>query len=211
MKPVIGIDLAPRCSAVFAILPGWSPDIGINNEFVSYSFIENKQKGKLSCSELFQMYTNASKMILDKMSAFDINPDCVAIEDYAYAANTDSITKLAELNGTVKSRIFLRYGECPNVVPSTTARKFLMGGIRGKRREDILRGMKPLKSKDQVEVFLKNRGFVFEKHDVMDAFVVGYYLFCKVNRMRCGFDPASKDELIVPMGSTRRRKKSSDK
>lgn len=190
------------------IHPNWRVSDGLDSDFVSYDFTEFRLIGKLSGRERIQLGLNAAKILLQKMEEGSIDPGGVLIEDYAYAyaGNSDSVTKLAEIGGVVKSQVLLRHGDVPGSVSSSRARKFLTGGLRGKRKTDAAEGIKPLKPKEQVKRFLQNRGFVFPTLDAMDAFVVGYYHFCTRNGLKCEFEPAEDRELVCSASTNRRRK-----
>lgn len=207
-KSVIGVDLAPRGSGVCLLHPGWKIEDGLDSDYVSFDFTEFRLIGKLSSRERIQLGLNAAKILLQKMKEGEVDPCNVVIEDYAFSVRSDSVTKLAEIGGTVKSQVLLRHGDVPEVVSSSKARKFLTGGLRGKRKTDKNEGIKPLKPKEQIKVFLQNRGFIFPTLDVMDAFVVGYYWFCSKNSLKCGFKPADDCELVCSANSVRRQRKS---
>lgn len=96
----------------------------------------------------------------------------VAAERYAYSkGQSSSATRLAELGGIVKSQLLLSCRAPAVSVAVNSARSFLTGGLK--------RG----KQKQQVEVFLSQRGFFFDNYDEMDAFVISFYWYCKINEL----------------------------
>lgn len=204
-KGAIGVDLAPRGSGVCLFYPGWTIKAGMDSDLVSCDFTEFRLLGKLSTRERIQLCLNAAKIVLKKMEEGLVHPVNVAIEDYAYSVRSDSVTKLAELGGVVKSQVFLRHGDVPETVSASKARSFLTGGLRGNRKTDKELGIKPLPKKDQVKAFLKNRGFEFPTLDVMDAFVLGYYWYCTKNGLKCEFKPAEENELVCEIKRRKRR------
>jgi len=122
--------------------------------------------------------------------------DRIVIEQYAFRKRSSTTTYLAELGGVVKSQLYLMKAAVPVEVVASTARKFLMGRIRGKRNSDKANGIVVPEVKEQVRMFLANRALQFKTLDIMDAFVVAYYHYCDINEFECGFQPAVDGELV---------------
>lgn len=57
----------------------------------------------------------------------------VAVEDYAFSANSQAVTKLAELQGVVKTQILAGLKILPSRIASKQARKFLTGKGNAKK------------------------------------------------------------------------------
>lgn len=86
------------------------------------------------------------------------DPDVmVVIEGYAYGAR-GSQNDLAELQGAVKTQIYLMFSLVPVIIPVTKARKLVFG--RGRV------------SKDEVLEGLSEIGYDFSDHNQADALVV---------------------------------------
>jgi Holliday junction resolvasome RuvABC endonuclease subunit len=85
-------------------------------------------------------------------------PDAVVIEDYAYGARFGATFDLGELGGVVKTSLWTRCRTEPVLVPSSSARKVVLGKGRPKKSEIL--GM------------LRERGILFEDHNQADAYVV---------------------------------------
>jgi hypothetical protein len=100
----------------------------------------------------------------------------VAVEGYAFSfaskgknQGSASITRLAELGGSVKDQIVLGFRFPCIPIPSSSARKIVVGKLK--------RG----NPKEQVDALLRIHGIYFPSNDIMDAFVVGYAHYCRIN------------------------------
>lgn len=116
-------------------------------------------------------YVKIAKSVVDFVRAHAVQH--VSVENYAYSRSgmSSSVIALAELGGVVKSQLVLACKAPAVSVAVNSARAFLTGGL--KRGEQ----------KDQVAVFLRSRGFVFDNYDEMDAFVVAFYWYSKINEL----------------------------
>jgi len=190
LKSVLGMDLATRESGFCFIPAGWDGDFGaLKFDGVGYDLL-----GKIPERSKLHAMMNAAKVAIRMIRQYE--PDVLAVEDYAFSRQSSSTTMQAEIGGVVKSQILLGLDLVPGKVASTGARKFLTGGLRGKRKGDVEAGIKALPSKQQVKNFLNNRGMVFDTDDQMDAFVVAYYTYCVVNEIQCRFTPIEEHEQI---------------
>ena len=81
----------------------------------------------------------------------------VGIEGYAYNQR-GATADLGELGGVVKTQLWLGFEVEPRIVAVSTARKLVFGN--GKTKKDL------------VLPTLRDRGFVFEDHNVADAYVI---------------------------------------
>jgi len=185
---VLGMDLAARHSGLCYIPKEWDgTQGGLICREIGYNL-----KGKLDERTKIQIMLNVAKTALAMVHEF--KPDRVVVEDYAFSRQSSSTTMQAEIGGVVRSQIYLSTNITVEPLSVTGARKFLTGGLRGKRSADASRGIRCLGAKEQVKKFLANRGIVFDTEDIMDAFVVAYYRYCKLNGILCSFRPIAEHE-----------------
>ena len=194
MPGVIGMDLAPRHSGFCYIPEDWRG--GMDDLEVDHS--EYDLKGKMDPEAKVKAMLAAANVVINMVERFGVK--YVAVEGYAIGSRDRSVTDLAELCGIIKSQLWLAHNIVVKTVVVSSARKRLMGSIRGKRKTDKQRGIRALKGKRQVEVFLKNRGMDFGNEDVMDSFAVGYYYWYDLNDGVYTFSPAEEFEQVVPIG-----------
>lgn len=81
----------------------------------------------------------------------------VVIEGYAYGAR-GSQNDLAELQGVIKTQVYLSFSAVPEIIPASQARKTVLGNGR-LSKEEIIEGLKGL-------------DIVFIDHNQADAYVV---------------------------------------
>lgn len=187
---VLGIDLAPRHSGFCYIPPAWSGEMGeLLCREVSYGIpLSLDERTKI------QVMLNAAKVGLAMVS--ECSPHIIVVEDYAFSKHSSSTTMQAEIGGVVKSQIYLATNVTPEPIPSTRARSFMTGGLRGNRKGDAAAGIRALPAKKQVKAFLVNRGMAFETEDIMDAFVVAFYRYCDANGIPSMFAPIEEHEQV---------------
>lgn len=183
-KGVVGLDLSLSRAGICFIPGEWDGSIGslvldsVSAKKANLAFGRPDRKA----AEEIGRYLRISKRIVDFIKK--VGTEKVAVEGYAFSQKTASVTKLAELRGAVSTQIYLSCNCAVSVpVPPNTARKFLMGSLERKNQ------------KDQVRVFLRERRFVFDNDDLMDAFVVAYCYYGFVNRVRSRFVPQVEMEL----------------
>jgi len=191
---VLGIDLAPRHTGFCIIPSGWDGTLAaLITDKVTYTLT-----GKMGPQSQMRVYLQAAEQAVRLFKQHQV--DEVVVEGYAYGAQGSAVTLLAELGGIVKSQLWMACGVLTEPVAAPAARKWLTGGLRGKRKTDKAEGIKPLPKKKQVEVFLRNRGFTFETTDILDSFVAGYYYWARKLSRDPVFEPARPEEFVVPLG-----------
>jgi Holliday junction resolvasome RuvABC endonuclease subunit len=94
------------------------------------------------------------------------------VEHYAFRQH-GAVADLGEINGVVKTQLWLAHGIVPRVVVVSSARKLVTG--KGNIK------------KDQIIPLLRTRGLVFEDHNIADAYVIAEAL-----RRRCDDDGSSE-------------------
>jgi hypothetical protein len=94
------------------------------------------------------------------------------VEHYAFHQG-GAVADLGEINGVVKTQLWLAYNIAPRVVVVSSARKIVMGKGNVK--------------KDRIIPLLKERGLVFDNHNIADAYVIAEAL-----RRRCDDDGSSE-------------------
>jgi hypothetical protein len=183
MDGVVGLDLSLRNTGMCFIPPRWN---GRKDSLVITSFPTVKTSPTYG-SAAAKAYEDIRRCleIANKIVGFIKYNDArhASIEGYAYSfaggknreGASASVTKLAELGGVVKSQVVLSCKMAPIVIQPNSARKTAVGSLK--------RG----KQKDQVKQILNTFGFSFSNMDEMDAFVVGYALYCQVNEIRSVF------------------------
>lgn len=192
MTSVLGIDLAQRHSGFCYIPDDWD---GCMESLVTDD-CQYTLKGNIESETAIEIMLTTARLAVGM--ARRCNPDDIVVEEYAYHAKGNAVTRQAEIGGVVRSQLRLAVGTVARLISMGTARAFLISGsIRGKRKADKGSGIKALEKKDQVLTFLRNRGFVFTTDDVADAFVVGYYHYCKRNHLECQFAPIEEHEQVV--------------
>jgi len=198
MKSIMGMDLATRESGFCVIPADWDGDpSALICDGVGYDLA-----GKIPEQSKIQAMLNAAKVAVRMFK--EHSPAVIGLEAPALHIKSTAASIQVEIGAIVKSQILLAADMVPSLVNASTARKFLTGGIRGKRREDRDAGIKVLPAKQQVKNFLTNRGMVFDTDDQMDAFVVAFYLYCVVNQhIPCEFAPIEEHEQIGPPSKRR--------
>lgn len=192
MLSVLGIDLAPRHSGFCYIPADWD---GLQGSLITDS-CQYSLKGKIEPETAIEIMLTAARTAVHL--ARMCKPVDIVVEEYAYHAKGSAVTGQAEIGGVVRSQLRLAVGIAPRLIPMGTARAFVVGGsLRGKRKTDTRDGVKVLEKKDQVLSFLHNRGLVFDTDDIADAFVVGYYHYCRLNKLDSMFSPIRETEQVV--------------
>lgn len=176
MEGVVGLDLSLSNSGMCFIPPDWN---GRLDELVYQAFGTKKGEGTRGNEAALAVDESRRRLaIANKVVGFvrQTGARHVAVEGYAFSfasknknQGSASITRLAELGGSVKDQIALGCRLPCIPIPSSSARKSVIGKLK--------RG----KVKEQVEEFLRIQGIYFPSNDIMDAFVVGYAHYCKVN------------------------------
>lgn len=184
MHGVVGLDLSLSRTGICYIPPEWG---GTYDSLRFASIVTTRDKAAYGRADrVARLEVERCLKIADRVVKFvkKHSAEHVAVERYAYSFSgsknsppSSSVTKLAELGGIVKSQLILSCRTPAVSVASNAARSELMGG------------MKKGKQKEQVQQFMKQKGFQFENLDEMDAFVVGYYWYCKLNDLRSRFLP----------------------
>lgn len=197
---VLGIDLAPRHTGFCVVPRAWDGSReALVTDKVTYTLT-----GKMRPEAQMRVYLTAAEIAVRMVKSLGVEQ--VAVEGYAYGARGSAVTLLAELGGIVRSQLWMACGNLvATPVVASAARSWLMGGLRRTRKSDKADGIKALPEKEQVQVFLKNRGFAFDSGDILDSFVVAYYHHCRIDRRDPMFEPARPDELVVPLGVRRGR------
>lgn len=180
---VIGLDLSLSRTGMCFIPTNWNGSFGD----LAFESVSTKRtevvfgRASLRAREEIERYLRIAHRVVNFIGKN--NAKNVSIEGYAYAQKTASVTKLAELGGVIKSQVLLTCKIVPVSIPSNTARKFVMGKLERKNQ------------KEQVRVFLKSKGFVFDNDDLMDAFVVAYCCYGIIGNSRSRFVPQMDLEL----------------
>ncbi len=196
VKSFLGIDLSIRNTGLCFIPPKWdkTPDSLVCKNVV----IDEKNVTSVGYERrLVEISRQVSEFIKKCMGVSRLHL-YVALEEYAYSRRSRSSSSLAEIGGVVRAMIWQNYGVSTDLVSSGTARKNLMGKTRRKRKDDRVKGIKPLPIKSQVKNFLKNRSFFLKgwNNDIIDAFVVAYWSYCQIFNDNF-FEPSFENELIM--------------
>jgi Holliday junction resolvasome RuvABC endonuclease subunit len=170
MEGVVGLDLSLSNSGMCYIPPNWN---GRLDELAYKAFGTVKSVGTHGSEAALAVDESRRRLaIANKVVGFirQAGVNHVAVEGYAFSRkNSASVTRLSELGGSVKDQVALGCRLPCIPVPSSSARKTVVGKLK--------RG----KPKEQVEALLKIHGIHFPSDDIMDAFVVGYAHYCKIN------------------------------
>jgi len=189
MHGVVGLDLSLKRTGMCYVPPNWEGDAASLRLESVETTRDKPAYGKPHI--LARIDTERYLKIADKVVRFvkEGGTRDVAQENYAYSPVQDkdgkpvqssSVTKLAELGGTIKTQLLLACQAAVIPIAANTARAWLTGGLK--------RG----KPKEQVDRFLQSRGLRFENWDEMDAFVVAYYWYGQVNNVRSRFLPQAE-------------------
>lgn len=189
---VLGIDASIKNTGLFVLPDCW--DGGLES-IIYKSIVVDASDGLTNMGYEFRL-----KFISDQVVEFamDNNVDVIGLEQYAFSRFSRSSRPLAELGGVLRVRLFTDMDICTTMVEASAARKKLMGGYRGKRKTDSARGIKVLSIKKQLEKFLKNRRFFLDGWDdnIIDAFAIAHFLYCKMHKVPSFFEPAHNNELV---------------
>lgn len=176
MSGVVGVDLSLRNTGMCFIPYPWRGTY----EEVCYDEVSSKKKVSRNDGAAAQAEDDLRRRLLiaeDVCRFIECLPDrptCSFVEEYAFSFSrkgragpgSSSVTKLAELGGVVKDRMWRQHNQLCVPVPSSRARKIVVGPLKiGSKKE-------------QVAIKLATQGFVFPSMDIMDAFVVAYAGYC---------------------------------
>lgn len=106
---------------------------------------------------LLHIADEVCSFVKEHLTAGDLSKIKVVIEGYAYSAR-GSQNDLAELQGTVKTQLYLMFKIVPVIMPVSKARKHVFG--RGRLK------------KDEILVELGEQGVDFTDHNQADAYVI---------------------------------------
>lgn len=154
---IIGLDLSLTASGMVAL--GVCGGI-ISAKTFGYG-LKRTSSTERKLKRLLHIASEVCTFVQEVLSDPSISLDdiSVVIEGYAYSAR-GSQNDLAELQGAVKTQLYLMFKIVSEPIPSTRARKLVLG--RGRV------------TKDQILEELAQKGHVFTDHNQADAFVVAY-------------------------------------
>lgn len=147
----LGLDLSLTASGIVAI-----DEAGSVVEAKTYGY---GLKRTSSNEEKIKRLLDISNCVQETLRGLVVKGDPVevVIEGYAYSAR-GSQNDLAELQGVIKSQLFLQHGITPEVMPVSRARKLVFDTGRV--------------SKGEVMSLLADMGVHFTDHNQADAYVV---------------------------------------
>lgn len=148
----IGLDLSLTASGMVAVEDG---DV-IKSKTFGYG-LKRKSSGERKIKRLLHIASEVCSFIQEHVKGKDQGGIKVVIEGYAYSAR-GSQNDLAELQGAIKTQIYLMFKIVPVIMPASKARKNVFG--RGRIR------------KDEILLELTEQGHPFTDHNQADAFVV---------------------------------------
>jgi len=111
-------------------------------------------------TEKIKSYPDRLGAILKQVLIYVNAEDKVVIEDYAFHANMNSLTVLAELGGLVKFSLWRKTGSWPTLINPATVKKWITGKGNAKK-EDI-----------KLAIYKKYK-LEFPNSDEADAFALG--------------------------------------
>lgn len=159
---VVGLDLSLTGPAAVAIPPRWV--IGMWSALYAWTreyppIKEGYEVGR--AARLVEISAAVEEFIL-QVSVRRSCPVVVYVENYAFQKRSSSVTKLAELGGAVRARLYQRApGLVPIPVVAASARKLLLGKLPQKEQKYAV----------QAAVFAAGAPKEWTE-DVVDAFVV---------------------------------------
>jgi len=145
----IGLDLSLTASGMVAIRDGQT----IAQKTFGYG-LKRTSSPERKLKRLLHITSEVCTFIQEKLNLGEVS---VVIEGYAYSAR-GSQNDLAELQGAVKTQIYLMFKLVPVSMPASQARKQVFG--RGRLK------------KDEIIEELNDMGHPFTDHNQADAFVV---------------------------------------
>ena len=154
---IVGLDLSLTASGMVAI-----DDRGdvISAKTFGYG-LKRTSSAERKLKRLLHIASEVCTFVQEMASEPNTSLDdiMVIIEGYAYSAR-GSQNDLAELQGAVKTQIYLMFKIVSESIPSSKARKLVLG--RGRlKKDEIIEG-------------LEDKGYRFTDHNQADAFVVAY-------------------------------------
>jgi len=185
MHSVVGLDLSLANTGMCFIPAHWEGDMDSLRLMSIRTTRKEAAYGKPHI--IARLETERYLEIAERVVGFVKEVGCsggIVKENYAYSpvrsknghpVQSASVTRLAELGGVIRSQVLMACHTPVVSVAVNSARKFLTGGIK--------RG----KQKEQVDRFLQGSGLRFNNWDEMDAFVVAYYWYGKINEERSRF------------------------
>ena len=147
----IGLDLSLTASGMVSITESGSV---LESKTFGYG-LKRDSSGERKIKRLLHITNEVCSFI--KSTIAGGQEVTVVIEGYAYGAR-GSQNDLAELQGAIKTQIYLMFNLVPVIIPATKARKLVFGKGR--------------LSKDEILEGLKEQGYDFTDHNQADAFVV---------------------------------------
>lgn len=126
-SPIVGLDLSLTGPAACWIPSGW--EIGDWSALKVEAWKPALPKSPDNLDELYFRLAWITHRVRDFVTAKSKErPAYVAVEGYAFAAHSSSVTKLAELGGAVRVALW-EAGFLAHPVTASAARKFLLGKL----------------------------------------------------------------------------------
>jgi Holliday junction resolvasome RuvABC endonuclease subunit len=192
-KSVLGIDLAPNHTGFCFIPSDWDGSFyTLRTVFVGFD--SDDEKKKMTPMEQVYRMSRIANTLASLVSRY--KPDVIAMEGYAISIKSSSAHMLPEFGGALRLKIFEEFNVVIDTVTATAARRAVVGKIRRKRKADKIMGIKLINLKKRLMGYFERRGFLFNKEDEADAFVIGMFKYMKVNSVKCHLDPITEDEQI---------------
>lgn len=156
---VIGLDLSLTSTGIVSLV-----EVGKDWGVHSSLHVGHSLKRDAAVREKIERYVVIAAAVLDTVRQFKGMEVTVGIEGYAYSKK-GAQNDLAELQGIVKSQLWLGERIEPVIVSVTEARKLVLGTGSPK-------GSKKGKTKEGVAKILKGMGLEFDSDDEADAYVI---------------------------------------
>ncbi len=156
---IIGMDLSLRSSGICIIPSGWTPKDWKSLRFAHYG----KPLGKNASEKehLLRMLGITSDLIDFAEEGSYLGITEVFVEHYAFSkGNQPAAYRLRELGGIVKAEFLRFYGNAPQPIIATAARKITVGKLKRKNQ------------KKQAHAILAKMGMPKHGPDELDAFIV---------------------------------------
>jgi Holliday junction resolvasome RuvABC endonuclease subunit len=157
-RGVIGLDLSITAPAGCFIPPGWRLGVWEDLRYSTFPQILKKEQEQLE--ELSTRYARLIEIgawVLEFVRTH--NASDVYVENYGFSRSSSSVTRLAELGGVVRTRLF-ESGILLRPVTASHARKILLGQVPKKD------------SKTETHLRLWKHNAPFANGDECDAFCV---------------------------------------
>ena len=144
------------------------------------SLVGHKLTRKATVREKLERMIGIASFILDKIRAEDRDSESdhplewvAGVEHYAFSAH-GAFADLGEVNGVVKTQLWLAFGLEPQQVIASSARKLVLGKGNTKKAD--------------VMPALAKRGVKFDDHNVADAYVIAEALRLTTRSEKNGTD-----------------------